>query len=142
MVMYSNKSSVKESVMGITNVVRTNAIRIAWVMFATVPIAWLINAAQAGEPFDTPPHKVVSFRDLNLNSAEGVAVLYNRIRSAAHEVCADPDRWDLSEMKLRPCIDDAVARAVAQVNRPMLTSLYQAKGGKVDKKVTTLAQAH
>lgn len=150
--MYSNKlsarnhspfnaQSVKESVMSITKIVRTNAIRIAWVMFATVPIAWLVNAAQAGEPFDTPPHKVVSFKDLNLNTPEGAAVLYRRIKSAAHEVCATPDRYDLSEWKLQPCINDAVSRAIAQVNKPMLTSLYQAKTGKANKQVTTLAQA-
>ena len=83
---------------------------------------------------------MVSFKDLNLNTAEGVEVLYKRIKSAAHEVCADPDRYDLSEFKLRPCIDDAMSRAIAQVNRPMLTSLYQAKTGKGDKKTTTLAQ--
>ncbi len=46
------------------------------------------------------------------------------------------------EFKLRPCIDDAMSRAIAQVNSPMLTSLYQSKGGKVDKKTTTFAQVH
>jgi UrcA family protein len=83
---------------------------------------------------------VVSFKDLNLNTAERVGALYKRIRSAAHEVCADPYRYDLSEFKLRPCIDDAMSRAIAQVNTPMLTSLYQAKTGKVEKTIT-LARA-
>jgi UrcA family protein len=128
--MYGNEMSV------------TKAPRIAWGIVASAAIAWGGgNAAQAGEPDNTVAHKVVSFRDLNLNSPEGVEALYKRIRNAAHEVCADPYRYDLSESKLRPCIDDAMSRAIAQVDRPLLTSLYQSKGGKVDKKVTTLAQA-
>lgn len=137
-----NAPSVTEPVMSITAIVRTSAIRMAWLMLVSVPIAIVGNAAQAGEWVDTPPHKVVSFKDLNLNSPEGAAVLYQRIKSAAHEVCETADRYDLSGFKAQICIRDAVSRAVAQVNRPMLTSLYQAKTGKSDKKVTTLAQAN
>jgi UrcA family protein len=128
--MYSNELSVR------------NTLRMAWGIVASAAIAWGgCNAAQAGEPDNAVAHKVVSFKDLNLNSAEGVEVLYKRIRSAAYAVCADPNRYDLSEFKLRPCIDGAMSRAIAQVNSPMLTSLYQEKTGKGDKKkATTLAQ--
>jgi UrcA family protein len=136
-----NAQSVKERVMRITKIVRTSAIRMAWVILATVPITTIVaNAAQAGEPAD-PPHKVVSFRDLNLNSPEGAAVLYARIKSAANEVCGNPDRFDLSHLMMQTCVKEAVSRAIAQVNRPMLTSLHEAKTGKAVKKVTTLAQA-
>jgi UrcA family protein len=128
--MYSNEVSV------------TKTLRITWGIVASAAIAWGGgNAAQAGEPDNTVAHKVVNFRDLNLNSPEGIEVLYKRIKSAAREVCADPLRYDLSEFKLRPCIDDAMSRAIAEVNSPMLTSLYQAKTGKVEQKTTTLAQA-
>lgn len=137
-----NAQSVKESVMSIRNVVRTNAIRMAWVMLASVPITMVANAAQAGESVDTFPHKVVSFKDLNLDTPEGAAVLYRRITSAANEVCGNPDRYDLLQLKLQICIKDAVSRAITQVNRPMLTSLYNKKTGKADKQVTTLAQSH
>jgi UrcA family protein len=99
------------------------------------------GAAQAAEPSPPATHKVVSFRDLNLDNPEGVAVLYRRIKVAAHEVCADPYRYDMSELALRPCIDDAMSRAIAQVNSPLLTSLYEEKTGKVNKKSGTLAQA-
>jgi hypothetical protein len=37
-------------------------------------------------------------------------------------------------------INDAVSRAVAEINSPVLTSLYQAKTGKSDKQTATLAQ--
>jgi UrcA family protein len=120
----------------------TRTLRITWGIVASAAIAWGGGStAQAGEPDTTVAHKVVSFRDLNLNSAEGVEVLYKRIRSAAHEVCEDPLRWDLSELKVKPCINDAISRAIAQVNSPMLTSLYESKAGKTDKKNVTLAQA-
>jgi UrcA family protein len=133
-----NAQSVKESIMSITKVVRTNAIGMVWAMLASGPITWVANAAQAGEPL---PHKVVSFKDLNLSSAEGAAVAYRRIKSAANEVCGTRDRFDLSQSHtIQICINDAVSRAVAQVNSPMLTSLYQAKTGKADKQTTTLAQ--
>jgi UrcA family protein len=156
MAMYSNKLSAdqsgtnqsifnaqypEESVMSITKIVRTNAIRIAWVMLASAPITMVANAAQAGEPADARPHKVVSFKDLNLSTIEGAEVLYKRIKSAAIEVCGVSDSFDLARMYVpRTCINEAVSRAVAEVNRPMLTSLYQAKTGKANKQVTTLAQ--
>jgi UrcA family protein len=153
MVMYSNKlsavqwrrnhstfnaKSVKESVMSITKIVRTNAIRTAWIMFTFVPMVALYNAARADESVAT---QVVSYKDLNLNSAEGVAVLYGRINRAANEVCGQWENFDLSQLHaVQTCINGAVSRAVAQVNSPMLTSLYNEKTGKADKKIT-LAQS-
>jgi UrcA family protein len=99
------------------------------------------NAAQAGEPADARPHKVVSFKDLNLSTEEGAAVLCKRIKSAAIEVCGHSDSFDLARAYYpQICINEAVSRAVAEVNRPMLTSLYQAKTGKANRQVTTLAQ--
>jgi UrcA family protein len=154
--MYSNKwsdvqcrrnhstleaQSVKESVMSISKIVRARAIRMALVMFASVSTGLAAGAARAGEPADTHVSKVVSFRDLNLNSTEGAAVLYNRIKSAATEVCTGGNSYDLSRFHaVQTCINESVSRAVAQVDRPMLTSLYEAKTGKADKKVTTLAK--
>jgi UrcA family protein len=127
--MYSNELSV------------TKILRMTWGIVASAAIAWGGgNAAQAGEPDNTVAHKVVSFRDLNLNSPEGAAALYRRINSAANEVCGNPNKFDLSQLKLQMCVKDAVSRAIAQVNNPMLTSLHQAKTGKADKKITTLAQ--
>ena len=133
-----NAQSVKESIMNITKVVRTSAIGIAWAVLASGPITWVANAAQADEAV---PHKLVSFKDLNTSSTEGAAVLYERIKSAANEVCGKRDRVELSQSHaIQACINQAVSRAVAQVDRPMLTSLYNAKTGKADKQTTTLAQ--
>src|SRR5271167_4956531 len=127
-----NPHSAKESVMSITKIVRTNALRTAWVMFTFAPMVMLYNAARADEPVAT---QRVSFKDLNLNSPEGAAVLYGRIKRAANEVCGHWDNFDLSQLHaVQTCIDGAVSRAVAQVNSPMLTSLYNANTGKADKK--------
>ena len=134
-----NAHSVKESVMSITKIVRISALRTAWIMFTFAPMVMLYNAARADEAVVT---QRVSFKDLNLNSPEGAAVLYGRIRRAANQVCGQWDTFNLSQWHaVHTCISDAVSRAVAQVNRPMLTSLYNEKTSKADKKVT-LAQSN
>jgi UrcA family protein len=133
-----NAKSVKESVMSNAKIVRTNALRTAWILFTFAPMVMLYNAARADEPVAT---QRVSFKDLNLNSPEGAAVLYGRIKRAANEVCGQWDNFDLSQLHaVQTCISGAVSRAVAQVNSPMLTSLYNEKTGKTDKKIT-LAQS-
>jgi UrcA family protein len=136
-----NTEWAKETAIRVKNAVRAYTIRIAWVTLAAAGGSMMVDAAQASDSFDTTPHKVVGFKDLNLNSPEGVAVLYGRIKSAATEVCGKRDRLDLSQLHaVQICIDEAVSRAVAQVNRPMLTSLYEARTGKPVKQTATLAQ--
>jgi UrcA family protein len=137
-----NRGWAKRTAKHVSTAVRAYTIRIAWVTLASAGGSMLVDAAQASDASDTTPHKVVSFKDLNLNSPEGVAVLYKRIKSAAYDVCGTPDRYDLSQFKTEICVRDAVSRAIVQVNNPMLTSLHESKTGKTDKKVTTLAQAH
>jgi UrcA family protein len=136
--MYSYRN---HAISGITKIIRTHAIRIACVMLTSGSISMAGSAAQAADFGNTPPHKVVNFKDLNLNTSEGAAVLYARIQSAAYEVCGSPDRYDLSELKLQTCVKAAVSEAISHVDRPMLTNLYEAKTGQVDKRTTTLAQA-
>ena len=133
-----NAISVKESAMSIAKSVRTNALRTAWILFTFTPMVMLYNAARADEPVAT---QRVSFKDLNLNSAEGAAVLYGRIKRAANEVCGHGENFDLSQIHaVQICIDGAVSRAITQVNSPTLTSLYNEKTSKADKKIT-LAQS-
>src|SRR5271168_3900666 len=118
-----NAHSVKEPVVRFKRMVRTNTLRAAWILVTFAPMIMTYNAARADESAETLPHKVVSFRDLNLDTPEGSAVLYRRIMSAAHDVCGDPDRYDPSQRKLEICVKDAVSRAITQVDRPMLTRL-------------------
>jgi UrcA family protein len=80
---------------------------------------------QVGSEF---AQRAVNFRTLDLTHDEGVARLYSRIRAAAETVCAPASVEQLrSSVRMRRCQSEAVARAVADVNVPALTNLYQGK---------------
>lgn len=68
--------------------------------------------------------EVVRFPDLDLSRVEGVTKLYGRIAHAARDVC-DPlwTQWRIPEY--RTCVDQAIANAVATVNRPLLTQYHE-----------------
>lgn len=69
--------------------------------------------------------ETVHFSDLNLASSKDAQRLYTRLRRAAENVCGDYDLRDFVDSKeARKCEDDAVSDAVAKVNRPMLTAVY------------------
>jgi UrcA family protein len=70
--------------------------------------------------------QVVRFGDLNLSSDAGIRTLYQRIRSAAKNVCAQTnDTMVLERKNLRLCLDKAVGDAVDKINRPALTAMYR-----------------
>jgi UrcA family protein len=67
--------------------------------------------------------QVVSYADLNLESEADAAILLSRIESAARRLCSvgiSPMPLEL-QRHLRMCVEDATARAVADVNAPPLT---------------------
>jgi UrcA family protein len=77
---------------------------------------------------DQTPKRVVSFGDLDLTQKAGVAALYSRIKSAAREVCVPLDEIGIKLLRERhDCRQDAVARAIADVNSPVLTNYYMDK---------------
>jgi UrcA family protein len=81
--------------------------------------------------------RTVRFTDLDLTRSAGAAELYARIKSAAAEVCQPvPAREVESVLRSQRCMQQAIARAVADVNAPALTSYYLAK----TKQVISLAQ--
>ncbi len=76
------------------------------------------------------PQTVVKFGDLNLSSPNGATALYGRIKVAAYEVCGSFDtdvygRLDLTGVNT--CVHHAVRNAVAKVNQPALSAIYNAK---------------
>jgi UrcA family protein len=134
-----NAHSIEEPVVSVAKVVRTKALRAAWIMFTFAPMVMLYNASRADESVAT---QRVSFKDLNLNSPEGAALLYGRIKKAAKQVCGHWDNFDLSQLHaMQTCIDGAVSRGVAQVNSPMLARLYNEKTGKAEKRIIRVAQS-
>jgi UrcA family protein len=63
---------------------------------------------------------IVKFGDLNVTTPEGASALYARIRTAAAQVCRQPDPlWNT-----RSCVDKAIADAVTKVNQPALFAAY------------------
>jgi len=85
-------------------------------------VAYAVNA------LDEPPTRVVEFGDLDLNRDVGVAALYARIKSAAREVCEPLDAWSLRLLRQRfDCREDALGRAVADVNSPALSAYLLTK---------------
>jgi UrcA family protein len=67
--------------------------------------------------------QVVSYADLNLENDADAAILFSRIESAARKVCGvhiGPVPLEL-QFNLRMCAEEATARAVNDVNAPLLT---------------------
>jgi len=88
----------------------TNTIRITFA--AAAMIAALTTGVRAADV----PQVHVKYADLNVNTPAGAAALYQRIRFAANQVCADPGTRDLAVLvKVQACTDQAVANAVAEV---------------------------
>lgn len=89
-----------------------------------------------------PSHKyVVRFPDLDLSRIEGVTNLYLRLRYAASVVC-EPLEFPWFPEEHRACVDKAIAKAVATINRPLLSQYHQlrVKGDRAG--LVQLARAH
>lgn len=77
------------------------------------------------EPLDHVPSVRVSFADLDIKKEAGAQELYDRIMYAARRACgprpdnahfAMVDKWDY-------CVNDAMKRAVAYVNSPIVNRI-------------------
>jgi UrcA family protein len=87
-----------------------------------------LSAVAAAGPLDEVPSRKVNFADLDLTRNAGVAVLYARIKSAAREVCLPTYTWVAEDNKATlQCREQALARAIADVNAPALTGYYLEK---------------
>jgi UrcA family protein len=71
--------------------------------------------------------QAVSYADLDLSKPAGAQTLYKRIKAAARHVCGPVDRYTYvtPSQTFRQCFDQAIADAVAQVDRPSLTALHR-----------------
>jgi len=96
-------------------------------------VAMAAGTAMAGDPPpEANPSAVVSFSDLNLDTAAGVATLYRRIEHSADQVCEIPRETHQLKitMDLKACKARATDNAVRLVNLPALTSLHVARTGR------------
>lgn len=80
---------------------------------------------------DGARQETVKFGDLDVTRLAGAQELYRRIEHAAREVCDPyvPGRYVVS-VRYRDCMDQAIGRAVADVDAPLLTARYEALTGR------------
>lgn len=95
--------------------------------FAT---AFSLAAAPApahAEPARQPVSVEVDYSDLSASTPAGAKVLLSRIKRAAHKACGgSPGFAHLAlQMHRRACERDALARAAASVDEPMVSALLQ-----------------
>jgi UrcA family protein len=73
----------------------------------------------------------VRYSDLDLSRKAGIATLYQRIQGAAQRVCETHTGRRLEQQRGHAaCVDNAVARAVARIDRPMLSDYAARQMGK------------
>ena len=83
--------------------------------------------------------ETVRYDDIRLISAVGAAVLYGRLHTAAERACGGPlDTVPLQQRtRYKGCVDDAVTKAVADVNSPMLTWYLESKRGNTSENASS-----
>jgi UrcA family protein len=71
--------------------------------------------------------RVLHYSHLDLNSMDGVRVLYGRLRDAAEAVCGDRQRVGsrITSQDWRECRDRAISDAVARLDKPALSAYHQ-----------------
>ena len=62
-------------------------IRPGMIALLMIPALLVAESALAAARVDEVPSKTVRYHDLNLNNADGIASLYERIHAAALDVC-------------------------------------------------------
>jgi UrcA family protein len=109
----------------------------AHIKFLGLPALLAASAALANAPTTASKSEtdvrqtVVTYSDLDLIHPSGVARLYQRIRSAAEQVCRPYDARSLAQQqRSEACIDQAVRRAVDSIGVPELSKLHARRTGK------------
>jgi UrcA family protein len=78
-----------------------------------------INAIQTPDAV-THPSQIVRYDDLDLDDSADVRVFYERVELAARDVCGPARANDVAQLWVRPCVQRAVSRALADVDVPTL----------------------
>ena len=98
--------------------------------------------ASAASAADLPHSRNVHYADLNLDRPADVATLYRRIAFAAQDVCGPRELTGshLPEPGYQLCFEDAVAHAVARVDRPALSAYHQQRLELAPQRAARIAQ--
>src|SRR5215472_14978755 len=100
--------------------------RLRTAMAFTVLAACVAIGAAGGVQAATAdtPTRTVRYSDLNLSTRQGALALYGRIVAAAHQVCEAGNMLNPDSMAAaRVCRDEAIAKAIRDVDSPMLASV-------------------
>jgi len=90
----------------------------------------IMNSAAAGGPIGETLKQKVIYSDLNLDRAEGIAALYQRVHAAAARVCSPTESRETGlSYTSQSCIADATSRAVMTINNPALSAYSNARKG-------------
>jgi len=109
------------------------------VMLLMTTLATLASPLANADSRVTMESEVVRYDDLRLISSVGAAVLYGRLRVAADRVCGGPlDGKPIGEAtRIRNCVANALAKAVVQVDEPLLTQYHESKLARTTPNHTT-----
>ena len=102
------------------------AARFALTLSTLLSLGMSATTLAAGRVGDVPT-KTVSFRDLDLSTAQGAEALYGRIADAAREVCRGAEIASIHACRAR-AIDDAVSA----IGNPLLSSLHRSTVERID----------
>ena len=84
-----------------------------------------VGTAAAADTGSDSPRVVVKYSEQSLSTDSGVKQLYAQIVRAARQVCPSTSTWNLMlEQRVQECRNQAIARAVAQVDNSQLAALY------------------
>ena len=101
----------------------------AYTILATCTAIGAVGIAHAASA--DAPALTVRYSDLNLSTKQGAVALYERIAVAAYRVCAADKVLDLDAMATaRVCREAVIAKAVRDVNSPVLASVYAERQGR------------
>jgi UrcA family protein len=103
--------------------------RFVIVAMATAVSAAPIVCAQAGVKQTSVR---VAYGDLDLSTRAGAATLLKRMKAATRRVCgAEPSPREIAAMsRHQVCAQDAMSRAVAAIDSPLVTALFTGESGE------------
>lgn len=100
-------------------------INIRTTIASILALGGLLSLSAPAAALESPaPRAVVSYADLAIDQPSGAAALYVRIRLAAREVCEPLGLKPLDYVSAQQCVQQAIGRAVAEVDAPALNSYY------------------
>jgi UrcA family protein len=89
------------------------------------------SAAHAHDSVSVLRHsEAVNFRDLDVTTLQGAQALFQRMRDAASRVCSDPRLGSGPDSRHAyvQCVNNAMADAIATLDRPTVTALAAKHG--------------